>query len=501
MQYSRLITSLIEECIAASLGGYDVQDVIGEKAKGGDLVREILVRTVCDPRFKSTVRVARAWQDDAHDLLEDFAQGLMDSPGINYEDALSRMEQFLRSWFFTMVQGKSSPDKGAGLVGRGSGQGGNGGNDEQQEDGEDGGDEDPDKDGKPGRGEGDKSKNRRSRRDADHSHDLNKAVKEYEQGPEEERTRQPRPDGEQRDFGGGISRESEQKAELRFLRSIPTSLRKFAAIIGRSGDTDMLPGGHFLTASKSDIAGITVGDDLSSVLPSEVALLGSPATEDIFLRNYAAKRLQVFASASSGGKVPVKHSQGPVLICLDRSGSMEGRPSEIARALTMAVTMIARWEHREVLIVKYGDPGCYDLFRVKSLRRQRRELVSFLSYHCSGGNDEDGMFQELFSEDLPKCRDFDSADILCVSDFGWSPVGDEVMELIRANKANGMKFYGLDITGEGIADFEVPDYIPKDGAFPPQIIDEMWLWDENANACYPESGKPSKPVNHGKVRK
>lgn len=46
MQYTRLIGSLIDECIAASLGGYDVEDVISQRATGGDLIREILVKAL-----------------------------------------------------------------------------------------------------------------------------------------------------------------------------------------------------------------------------------------------------------------------------------------------------------------------------------------------------------------------------------------------------------------------------------------------------------------------
>ena len=90
---------------------------------------------------------------------------------------------------------------------------------------------------------------------------------------------------------------------------------------------------------------------------------------------------------------------------------------------------------------------------------------------------------------VPEDRDFSSADILCVSDFGWSPVLEEAMRLIETNKAKGMKFYGLDINGVGIRDFMVPDYLPKDGAHPPQIIDSMWLWDEAHGECREEKRK------------
>ena len=470
MQYTRLITSLIEECIAASLGGYDVEGVLAGKAQGGDLIREILVRAVCDPRFKGTVRVARAWQDDAHDLLESFAQELMDIRGLTREEALERMDRFLDSYFFTMVQRVSSRDLGSDILQAGGGLPDRAETDDGAKKGESG-------------GEGDGEDEHKS--EFGKSRELKSTLREFGNGPQSSGT----------GSGNECSREDEQQAELRYLRNIPASLRKLAALIGRSGSEEQAHSGRFPLASKSDIAGITVGNDLSSVLPSEIALLGHPATEDIFLKNYAARRLQVFASASSGGEPPVHRQDGPVIICLDRSGSMEGRPSDIARAITVAVTILAKREHREVVVAVYGDTGSRKVFNVKNLRIQRQDFVRFLSYRCKGGNDEDSLFRWLFMEVLPADKAFDSGDVLCVSDFGWAPVGPEVMELIRASKAKGMKFYGLDISGEGISNFEVPDFMAADGSYPPEIIDSMWIWDEKKSLCYEEG------IQNGKIRK
>jgi hypothetical protein len=485
MQYSRLIDSLIEECIAANLGGYDVADVIAPRATGGDLIREILVKAVCDPRIKSTVRVARAWQTDAHDLLEDFAQGLMDTRGLGREEALERMETFLSSYFFTMVQRISSPDLGS-LPGIWPGSTGKGKGGSESGDGEDGeGDE----------GGSSPEEDEKWKEDVRKARELNRALSEMDSGPEEARSLQGREEGERGD-GEALSLEDEQRVELRFLRSIPSSLRRLARIIGRSGAEESGTSGRFLSAPKSDIAGITVGNDLSSLLPSETALLAGRETEDIFLRRFVEKRLQVFASASRAGTEPVRRQDGPVVICLDRSSSMEGRPSDIARALTMAVTIIAKRQGREVAIITYCDSGI-DLFLVKNLRRQRKDLIRFLSYGCRGGNSEDELFSLVFREILPREKEFSSADILCVSDFGWSPVGDEVMGRFRESKARGMKVYGLDVSGEGIRNFRPAEWMRTDeGAYPPDIIDSMWIWDDDRGMCSEEK----KESWHGKVR-
>ena len=71
----------------------------------------------------------------------------------------------------------------------------------------------------------------------------------------------------------------------------------------------------------------------------------------------------------------------------------------------------------------------------------------------------------------------DETNGLCVSDFGWSSVSPEVMELIRINKAKGMKFYGLNIDKEGLKTFMVSE-----------IIDSMWIWVGKKNLCYEDKG-------------
>ena len=407
MQYSRLIDALLDECIAAELGGYDVEDILADRAAGGDLIREILVLGVCDPRFKKSVRVTKAWQEEAHARLETFAQDLLDTPDLSREEALMRLESFLSNLYFTAV-GRRRADSGEGQPG-------------PADDGE-------------GEGRARAASNGRGR------------------GNEEP-----------------LSREEERREELRFLKSIPPSLRKLARLIGRSGGEEKALSGRFPTASRSDIAGITTGDDLSNLLPTEIALLAGRETEDIFFRHFVEKRLQVFASASAI-QGPVLRQDGPVVICLDRSGSMEGRPSDVARALTMAVTIIAKRRHRQVIIVRYGNDEL-DSFVVKNLRKQRRALNAFLSYECAGGNNEDELFGTVFRELIPRDREFTCADILCVSDFFWAPVSESVLGLIRANKAKGMKFYGLAVSLSG----EVPRC---------PIIDNMWVWDEKKNLCH-----------------
>jgi uncharacterized protein with von Willebrand factor type A (vWA) domain len=235
-------------------------------------------------------------------------------------------------------------------------------------------------------------------------------------------------------------------------------------MIGRTGGFGIEQGRSFSRAAKSDISGITVGDDLNSLLPSEIAMLSEKKTQDIFYRNYAEKRLQVFASASSGEK-KVLRRDGPVIICLDTSSSMNGEPAAVARMLTIAVAIYAMRRRRKVMVMKYSTSySCEAFTRVKEIDK----LMNFLRWRGVGGNDENMMFSYLFEKRLPKEPEFDAADILCISDFGWSPLDGDVKQLIADAKAGGMKFYGLGVNLYG------GGYGHGDEAI--NICDSKWEW-------------------------
>ena len=299
--------------------------------------------------------------------------------------------------------------------------------------------------------------------------DLMKSIGRPDTGNEEdeEKEKENETDNEEQfGIGAGNSKEENLRRENRFLRSIPKDLLKLAKLIGRSSSVDFKLSGHFPTAAKSDITGITIGDNLSSLLPSETALLSCPATQPTFYHNYVEKRLQIFASASSGN-APVTHQDGPVIICLDTSGSMRGEKVEIACNLTMAITIIAQRRKRDVLVVKYSD--WHFLLKVTKLSRQREDLEKFLSSYQGRGNAENELFRWLFKDILPNEKAFDTADILCITDFGWKPLNDYTIKLIESFKRKGMIFYGLNVLG-----FEKWSFDSMT-----TVCDSLWKWSSN----------------------
>ncbi|MDE6336961.1 MAG: hypothetical protein K2L34_10380 [Muribaculaceae bacterium] len=249
------------------------------------------------------------------------------------------------------------------------------------------------------------------------------------------------------DSMSGLQSEWERR-ETEYINRVDPSLVELARKIGRCGEDAKMIKGRFQHASKSDITGVMVGNDLNRLLPNEVAMLASAETESIFFRRYVTKQLQLFSSASSSTKREVKNN-GPIYMCVDTSGSMAGEPEIAAKRLALCIAIIAGREKRPVFVVNYSHTLSF--FMLTDLRMQRKKFLSFLSRSYAGGNDERKLFHFLFHT-LPMSPSYrhyvkmlEGADLLVMSDFQWNKLGKETKRLINHAKAGGMRFHALGV--------------------------------------------------------
>ena len=215
--------------------------------------------------------------------------------------------------------------------------------------------------------------------------------------------------------------------------------------------------------SHEDIEGIELGNDLQSVIPAEIALLADNETETLFYQRYASKQLQQFSSRPLSKK-PVKTVEkelrprlelGPIILCVDTSGSMSGRPEAIAKSLVMQVLQMAKKQHRRCFLISYS-------VRTRTLEltssENWRAVDQFLAMQFTGGTDGELMFRDVMR--ALGTENFEMADVLLVSDFCFSNPMSITLDKIKAEKRKGTRFYGLCISGN-------PCYCPE-------IIDHMW---------------------------
>ncbi|MEM6801826.1 MAG: hypothetical protein AAF696_10520, partial [Bacteroidota bacterium] len=113
---------------------------------------------------------------------------------------------------------------------------------------------------------------------------------------------------------------------------------------------------------KSEIVGIHHSDHLSAMLPSEITLLGASETELIWSQKFIEKKLLTFkyrsveeSSVEEIQEEIIEKSEtkerGPIILCIDPSGSMFGRPERIAKALALAILNICLPQKRKAYLI------------------------------------------------------------------------------------------------------------------------------------------------------
>ena len=263
--------------------------------------------------------------------------------------------------------------------------------------------------------------------------------------------------------------------ELLNKRKRYPSLEIILSLLGRTpseaGDrrAGLLYGQHNLPHSGgSDIQGITVGQSFASLLPFETALFSDSQTEDIFLHKYVDHQLQLFHHKSESGKTSNcqnnirSRNRGPMIICLDTSGSMVGQPIDIAILLLSNILIEAQYQKRDCLLIVFSeDIEVIDInkkwgnFKTRSFYGFEGFIHQITSFN--GGTDISDMLIKIF--ELWECHpDYQLADVLVISDFEIPQPSNELLSMIMYYREQGYRFYGYQI---GYEDTELSPYFDE----------------------------------------
>lgn len=216
---------------------------------------------------------------------------------------------------------------------------------------------------------------------------------------------------------------------------------------------------------KSDIVGVTSGNSISDAFPGELAMMGDDDMDGLFLRKFVTSNLQVFDSRSqmlsplNKIRYAKARRKGPMIVCLDTSGSMVGNPLKVAKSLLLRLLMIAEKEHRECYLIMFSVS-----IVVFDLVKERIKVMDYLSHYTSGGTNSTKMMEETFRI-LNGGTEYCYGDILWISDFRIPKPNDDLLKEQLEHMRAGTCFYGLQI---GVADHNWTPYFTE-------IYNEGWL--------------------------
>ena len=201
--------------------------------------------------------------------------------------------------------------------------------------------------------------------------------------------------------------------------------------------------------SKEEIIGLKLGKDLEYVIPSELALMADPETAILFDLKYLESKLVCFELQGTAfqdeqqeitTELEIKEDNklGPMILCVDTSGSMSGIPENIAKAMSLYLGNKAKAEQRKCFVINFSTG--IETFEI-SATKGIADLVSFLSKSFHGGTDAAPALRYALS--LCQSENYEKADILMISDFVMGSLSETLLSDIKKQREKGNQFHSL----------------------------------------------------------
>jgi uncharacterized protein with von Willebrand factor type A (vWA) domain len=215
-----------------------------------------------------------------------------------------------------------------------------------------------------------------------------------------------------------------------------------------------------------EICGITSGDSIERMIASEYTLLSSKkrilrllfhakriersllqyellGTDIDFGSREGTENLEVQKPAQSRTKL------GPIIICLDTSGSMHGVPEQVCKALALQAIKIAQRDKRQLLLINWSGLGNCVAEELSLSSAGLNTLLRLLLSSFTGGSDVYAPVQMALAQLRKTEGSWNKADILMVSDGEWTIPQGILTDLQKAREEHRVKFHGVLVGGHG----------------------------------------------------
>jgi len=254
-----------------------------------------------------------------------------------------------------------------------------------------------------------------------------------------------------------------------------------------------------LPDAPGEITGIRLSGRIESMLASEAAMLRHPVLKKLWRARQAEARLLAWQNeavlidwrpdplapphSAAAPPEPEPLERGPIVLCLDTSGSMRGAPENIAKAVVIAALRVAHHTGRPCRLLAFGGGG--ELLESDLDLRQGglQPLLALMGRSFDGGTDVQTPIERAV-ESLHEAR-WSGADVLIVSDgeFGCTPGTLDRLDAARQR-------FGLHVQGVLVGDRETLGLL--------EVCDHIhWVrdWRRFAEAADGGDGRGFSPVH------
>jgi len=206
-----------------------------------------------------------------------------------------------------------------------------------------------------------------------------------------------------------------------------------------------------------DTHGVERSGEIARMLPSEAILFLRPKLRMLWHAKRAERALATYrvrgvdqerfiaddagTEARDAERRKKKQERGPIIVCLDTSGSMQGAPETIAKAVTLEAVRVANAEKRDCFLYAFSGPSQVAEFDISSRRDGTQALLEFLGCSFHGGTDvAEPMARALKRVETAK---WSRADLIIVSDGEFPVPVSTVTTVEAARQALHLRVHGL----------------------------------------------------------
>lgn len=189
---------------------------------------------------------------------------------------------------------------------------------------------------------------------------------------------------------------------------------------------------------------VEAGNILPRLLKAQFALLGNEMTKYEFYRRYSEKELLQFKMRGTE-----EVGKGPIVIAIDKSGSMQGGPFRWAMGVAEALRRFASDEDRDYYAMFFGNNNDRERFDFPEGKGPFEKVLAFLGTQANGGTQFDGVLTEALER---ATKTFDAqgkgkADIVFITD-GMAHLDEGWIKKFNAERERcGVRLYSVYIGG------------------------------------------------------
>lgn len=245
---------------------------------------------------------------------------------------------------------------------------------------------------------------------------------------------------------GGTSLDSKRVADVyKRVRNSP-NLKKIAEAAGRFRRLAQSKQRTKTAHGVDEIVGVTIGNEIARLLPSELVKLIDPDMELETIRRLLEGETQVRETKATE---PV--GKGPIIVTVDESGSMTGEKIETAKALALALAWVAKKQNRWCALVGFSGGTEGTLCVLKPGRWNEVELLNWLEHFYSGGTTLDvplaevpGMWSKLVEMGMKRGK----TDMVMITDAEVHVPEELEATFLAFKKAERVRLTTLVVQGE-----------------------------------------------------